>query len=458
MTTVTPSASASSTPVIKSTTPTVEYTLADLDDPKTGFPALANEIRKLPDFSQDTDQTRKAANQIATLALGSTDPQVREALNIMIRGGTPPQTYAYKVPDWNTEIQALFWLAEQNEIQKDDTIALAIAMSHGIFISLAADDDARNAVYSDINRFLPFLRSVNSYLKEFSWIKPLERYPLEAKLALAWRGNDLGRFGRIYYNLGNPCAGAYEIDWNVPANIHNFYEFKSRPMTSRDYSFDTISIDTLQDMHNWMVSQALFDYNDLTDYIGSTVGLSRGFVEDHTVYPRPRYGPCENWIYVNGERTRPTNINNANYTWQLYKSTGKILGVSDDYNALIDGLIKSVGVPGVSLDFIWGPGTGVPLEESHEVMFFYEGNQNKWFSESISNHLSDAMDVFIFRPPAIQLNYFNFYTPHIYPGYEDRFLPNLYRKIIDVNGNDLNSKLSAGISSSDVYSWFFAPS
>jgi len=451
------SSSYSSTSVIESTVPL--STLADLDDPKSGYPELANEIRKLPDFHQDTEQSSEAVNRIATLALQSTDPQVKDAFNIIIRGGTPPRSYNYSVPTWNTELQALFWLAEQNALEQNDTLALSVAMSHGMLISLAADDSVTNSINSDINDFLPFLRSLNDY-QDTNGLLQISKMPLEAKVALSWRGNDLGRFGRVYYNLGYACSQYQnDPDWSRPANIHNFYENRARPLSLADYQFNTVSTKTLKEMFEFLVSNHMIPSSEHESAL-DTVRRIRGFWGDLTdsqrwEYPRPPNGPCENWIYINGEKSRPSNINNANYEWELFQTTGKGFGVSDDVNALVDALIKSIGIPGVSLDYIWGAFIR-NSEPSHEETLFYDSNIRKW-SAQYFGPATASMDVFIFRPPVMQLNYFDFYTPSLYAGYANRFIPNLYHSIIGVNGKDIQSQIYQGIPTEEVASWFFTP-
>jgi hypothetical protein len=63
-----------STSVIESTSSILPLsTLSDLDDPGSGYLALANELRKLPKFQQKTPESNIAVQRIATLALQSND-------------------------------------------------------------------------------------------------------------------------------------------------------------------------------------------------------------------------------------------------------------------------------------------------------------------------------------------------------------------------------------------------
>jgi hypothetical protein len=135
-------------------TKSVSFYLALLESNRTEpYVQLAKELRKLPDFSNAT-----AVAKIAYLALNATNPEVKEAFELMMKGGTPdPRDFTYTVPNYNTELQVLYWLALQNEFKKDDTLALALAMVNGLWITMG-DDQVRDAVIKDTDGLLSFGR------------------------------------------------------------------------------------------------------------------------------------------------------------------------------------------------------------------------------------------------------------------------------------------------------------
>jgi len=452
-----------STTKSETTASPLEPLLYELDDPKSGFPQLANAIRKLPDFHVDTEASRNAVKRITSLALESDDSQVKDAFDIMLRGGNSPFWHdnpqsgkswlSYETPSWNAEIQALYWLGEQTEFKKNDTLALAIAMSHGIFITLG-DDDARKAVYADINGFLNYMRNLNNYQKSHN-ITQIENYPLEAKLALAWRANDLGRFGRVHQFVMNICPEDIYKQFPVPTNIHNFYEFRQRPINKKDYEFVTVSTNSLEEMFQYEISKGWLVKTG-NRFAVDTVQNIRGLFGNYGmsslwVYPRTPYGPCDSGVVIDGELTESTNINNADFVWDRFKKTGKGLGVSDDFNAWFDSLLKSVGIAGVSIDYIWDYNDA---DASHEETLFYDPSTKTW-KVSAFGPLSRNMGVYIFRPPAIQVNYFNFSIPNA-RAYRYQIIPNLYYKMIGVDGFELNARLIQGIPTTEVHSWFFS--
>ena len=113
---------------------------------------LAKELRKLPDLKNAT-----AVAKITYLALNARNPEVKEAFELMIQGGTPdPRDFTYTVPNYNTELQVLYWLACRNEFKKDDTLALANAMVNGLWVTMG-DGKVREAVKKDTSDLLALL-------------------------------------------------------------------------------------------------------------------------------------------------------------------------------------------------------------------------------------------------------------------------------------------------------------
>jgi hypothetical protein len=144
---------------------------------------LGWELQALPDATNAT-----AIAKITYLALNATNPEVEEAFQLMTKGGTPsPSDFTYTVPNYNTELEVLYWLALQNEFKRDDTLALAIAMVHGLWVTMG-DSQVKEAVRKDASDLLHFYRETNRLQDELKRPK-LEDYPLEAKIALGWTGS-----------------------------------------------------------------------------------------------------------------------------------------------------------------------------------------------------------------------------------------------------------------------------
>ncbi|MGP8071239.1 MAG: hypothetical protein ACLP5V_15295, partial [Candidatus Bathyarchaeia archaeon] len=134
-----------------------DYYLSFLESNGTApYVQLATELRKLPDLTNAT-----AVAQVTYLALNSTNPEVKEAFQLIIKGGTGnPSDFSYVIPQYNTELQILYWLAAQRQLKRDDTLALAIAMSNGIWVTIG-DDSVQTAVMKSVVDLLDYFRETD---------------------------------------------------------------------------------------------------------------------------------------------------------------------------------------------------------------------------------------------------------------------------------------------------------
>jgi hypothetical protein len=446
----------SSMSVVESTSSTLPLsTLSDLDDLKSGYPELANELRKLPEVYENTQQSQIAIQRIATLALQSTDPEVKEAFQIILRGGTSPPL-SYTVPGWNTELQALYWLAEQNEFKENDKLAQAIAMANGIWISLGTDE-VRQAVYTDINDLLNFFRETNEIQKGFSDNQhdyQLEHYPLDALVALAWTGNDLGRGGHIHYCL---ISKSNCIPSDVPLNIHHFIENGIRNVNLKDYQWNTVSVQTLREMGQTVSDQQWLGV-DLTQTVDNLesyfyVGPNApGFDFAHWTFTEPNDG----FIVVNGETTINHNMNNANFEFQHFTETHGGIGVCDDNMATINAFLKSRGIASTALVRTYGTVDG--LNHTHAIYFdpiskAWKANQSELMTGFSDAGFSTNWNVYIFKPPVLQHNYFQ-----TQPDSKQTFMImlDLYYKMLGIGSDKVTEMFSNGAPSSIVQDWFFS--
>jgi hypothetical protein len=199
---------------------------------------LANELQKLPDYSNAT-----AVAEITLLALNATNPEVKEAFELMMRGGTPDsRDYSYPVPTYNTELEILYWLACQNAFKKDDTLALAVAMSNGIWVSMGTDQ-VQLQVRKDTSDLLLFYRETNE-LQEQRGYPQLENYPLEAKVGLGWTGS------LSMHWMGDRTQLRY------PASLV-FWKAVRLPLIV--YEKDTVSVETLRKMRDLAISRGWWE-------------------------------------------------------------------------------------------------------------------------------------------------------------------------------------------------------
>ena len=280
------------------------------------YQLLGEQLRQLPDITNAS-----AVAQVAYLALNATNPEVKEAFTLMMQGGTSnPNDFQYPIPSYNTELEVLYWLACQNQFKRDDTLALAIAMDNGIWVTMG-DKEVIASVRNDTINLLTFLRETNQ-LQEQEGYYPLESYPLEAKIVLGWTGGE------------SPDA----------AKSHALSLFLGKQLDLKSYHWDFTSVDTYRNMQAFMMNpnssipllskSALWTLHDLNVYFQ--------YNGPHWVYTL--HGGPSQTVVVDGESMSNWEYGSTNYCFSRFLSTGIVYGVSYDHLPFIDSLLKSVGI------------------------------------------------------------------------------------------------------------------
>lgn len=182
---------------------------------KKAQPGLATELARLPGWKSGS----LAAGRIARLAATSTNPEVKEAFAIILKGHAVHDRLsrehgdyvsigivAYSLPPYNTALQVLYELAGAAELPPDDCTALSIAISNSFFVTFGDAEVQKSALITSM-AFYRFLRSVRDLQTE-NGRPPLSGYPLEALLQMC----RLWGTGMAAPSLANPKAGA--ATWN----------------------------------------------------------------------------------------------------------------------------------------------------------------------------------------------------------------------------------------------------
>ena len=326
---------------------------------------LASELRKLPDLQNAT-----AVATITYLALNATNPEVKEAFELMMKGGTPdPGDFTYSVPSYNTELEVLYWLACQNEFKKDDTLVLAIAMANGLWVTMG-DDQVREAVKADASGMLAFLRETNELQRQQGYYQ-LEDYPFEAKLLLAWTG-----------------AAAVAGPADQPFRLENF---RSTKINLDVYDWNVVSIATLKKMQvlvyaNWIDQNVTSMFSRIEEYF-----YFSGFNQHMD------YQTTNGTIVVDTETVPNHHLNNVNWEFQHFEETGRILGVCNDEASFVSALAKSVGISTTEVNVNW-KGDG----HTFTVYFDQTGRTWRMYGKQMLNiNIPDdeAIYALVFRPP-----------------------------------------------------------
>jgi hypothetical protein len=341
---------------------------------------LAAELQKLPEFEpypQFANAT--AVAEISYLALNATNPEVKEAFQLMMKGGTVNRSdFRYPIPQYNTELEILYWLANGRQLKRDDTLALAISMSNGIWITIG-DESVQAQVRKDVVDSLDFFRETNELQQSFGYPR-LEEMPLEAKVALAWLGGDTGTHGPHAITGSQTMTNAVD-----------------KPMNLASYEWDNVNITTLRQMRDYIRQEGWG-----TSSIDATVAT----IEDYFFFSglSEHYDYVSSWdvtIQVNGETVPARNMDNANFNFQYYLKNGKAIGVCEDEMTLVSALLKSWGIATLPQMSYWVEGNGY---EGHTYTMFYDPNSRAWkvTPYQIGLVFSSVQDAYIFLPPILQ--------------------------------------------------------
>ncbi len=318
-------------------------------------PELAEELGMLPEFTDGeiNPSDVEALEDIVNLALAAANPEVEEAFELIVGSGIGNSLVRYG-PRWNSQLRLLYWLAFENEFEPNDTLALAVAISNGVWEAMG-DDRVDQEVRNDSNAFLRFQRTNNPHVKN---------YPLEGLLALAWRGN--------YSPTGEPYT-------------HPLYrDHATRPVDISVYDWNTLSIETLEDMRSYAEGRG-WGRSDIAK------------VEDFFYFG----GFRANWNFVLDSPLK----NNVDAVWQQYEQQNRIEGDCAIESIIVDALGKAIGVPTTVLLRQAANKNG--MVNSHMYILYFDSDRNVWkpYSKQLDVDMGLAYSyiVTIFRPP-LRLN------------------------------------------------------
>jgi hypothetical protein len=403
---------------------------------------LGGELQALPDATNAT-----AVAEIAYLALNASNPEVKEAFGLMIKGGTPDQSdFSYSVPTYNTELEVLYWLASSSQFKRDDTLALAVAMSNGFWLTIG-EEQVRGVVRNDTTSLLAFLRETDALQESYGYFR-LEELPLEAKVALGWTGEESMRHG-----YGPPIGLIYWTKQRLPLDI---------------YEADTVSISTLVEMrsealtHNWII-------------LGGGVESFVSAIEDYLFFP---VGPNFNYRtdydkIVNDQGVLA--VHDVDWQWTQHEKGLRFQGDCGTEMTIADAWLKSWGIATLS-EWAYTLFTQHNLQKlSHSFIIYYEPISRTW--KAYRNQISDGgmpnwiagmggnttqpFDMFICRPPVIQQHYLRekYFESRtiggvIYNGYW-HFQGNMYYQLEQTPWTQLEDMLSKGIPTATMKEWLF---
>lgn len=340
---------------------------------QNNYSQLERQLRRyVPELRRIDKEDIEPLDDIVTLAVTATNPEVREAFDLMIKGGRRGWGF-------NTELQILFWLAEQKEFKKNDTLAMAMAMVNGLWVTMGTKE-VKEAVRKDGNQLLGFFRQTSDWQKRI-FDYDLEDYPLEAKILLAWTGNYSPIVGRNY--------------------SLKFYRNRKLPLAA--YHLNNVSVRTLEKIRGvltkkgWLQRDVGMTFEELESLFSFGSGRAVYYTSMHVK---------ERYLMVHDKKVINHDMTNPDFLFEHYSDKGYIFGDCGDQTTFINALSKSVGIAtGIMAHQNYIKGSFL----SHFFSNYYDPLTRSWKAYegqlNIRLNMPDEFFMHIFVPPVNQKGY-----------------------------------------------------
>jgi len=322
------------------------------------------------------------------------------------------QDFSYDIAKYNFQLQGLFQLCLDNELFEKDTTAFAISMVNALYRAMG-DLEVQRQLRSDDNEMLIFSRELQRFLKQQNVTWDFNNYPLEEKIAWAWRGSHtitdgLYRLVNRYYQNG-ACN-------NNACSIANFIDKTKEKISLHEYQWNNVKIQTLREMQKEMRTKGWLSStpSDTIDNIRKRMHLG---YNTNLIW---RIAYICKLIEIEGGTYQACALNSANIEWEIYKKDGKGIGNCQDNTIFTEALLQSVGIPALSSQWRivnlvrdnYGRIIGFN-HDGHCIPMYYDQNTHKWkfSSVEIETHWSTFKEsayygFFIFTPPLKLQGYF----------------------------------------------------
>jgi len=325
----------------------------------SNFTTLIEDFNDLPEIKDGFDLKERNAKGRILFLLRSDDPEIEKAFEIMQKYGRPSNFTSYDFPMYNTQLEVLFWLAEEREICDYDRIALAIALDYGTVLAISEE-----GVRKELKDYVV---EMYDYYVETDALVPwdIRAYPLEADIALVWGANGINHplfFERAnqypeetkYSKIGIP--NYYDLNWIVA--------FRDEKMNEEDFDWLFVDVETLREIREFLMHDMFSEgkglrVNGVSERVDS---MLCGSLEYHTDKPSADV----TYIEVEGRITPGCGLSNPDWQWKYFKEEGSIVGNCRDVTCMNIFFLKSLNIPAIGFKVRSGSSFG------HQVVAFYD--------------------------------------------------------------------------------------
>lgn len=308
--------------------------IIETSPPNQHLKLLTDDLQRLPELKGNVSQSEvEAVKEIRRLILSS-DPEVQKGLWIISRYGVPFKagrfTPTYRIPDYNTQLQILFWLAQDRGVEGDySRVAVALAIDYGIVLTYG-DDEVDCRVRSYVAEIYDYIRETDRILEEKGLGWRAKDYPLEADILLCWGACGM-RYPTFYRYVGDYPGSPWEHFW--------YQEFRERPMHIDDFEWLFIKPETLREMREW-----LFENRFVSRDLDETADKIDVYADSHVKFCTYNLGEPPTYVEVGGRITPGYRIANPNLQWRSLRDSGWFLGDCEDTAHMDAMLLKSLNI------------------------------------------------------------------------------------------------------------------
>ena len=315
---------------------------------------LIDDLFGLPEIRDGIEPKDVTATEQIVNLIKSDDPEVQQGLTLIDRYGVPPTIIfgrSQGIPNHNTQLQVLFWLAGDNVIDADyDRIALALALDYGSVVTIG-DNEVDQRVKGYVQELLICIKETDKFLegKNLPW--RAKNYPLLADVGLVWGANEI-RYPTFY-----ECVGAKPGQpWT-----HNWYEeFIDRQMNLEDFNWLFISPETLREMREWLSKRGFINAD-----ISRVANAVDSYASKHLRYYTDKPGVSPSYFEVEGKITPGCRISNPDWQWSYFNKKAKVIGNCEDVCFIDEILLKSLNISTL-------PGSVKSESFGHRVILYYD--------------------------------------------------------------------------------------
>lgn len=323
--------------------------------PTLTLPKYITDLYNLPEIKDGiSSQEADAIEKVKSLS-SRNDPEVEQGLRLIGEYGIPPKTgskYApvYPIPAYNTQLQVLFWLALNKDIDKDyDRVAIALALDYGVVVTYG-DDQVDQSVKQYICQLYDYVRETDEFLLQKNCEWQAKDYPLEADMLLVWGACGM-RYPTFYDHVGQTGKTPWTHFW--------YTEFEERPMDTEDFDWLFVSIETLKEMKDWGVQKGF-----AASEVSKVADNMDAYAQRHLHCYSDRPDTPLSYVEVEGKITLGCRLSNPDWQWRSLKETGEFLGNCEDVLYMGCMLLKS-------LNIAVGEGSVKAEGLAHAVILYY---------------------------------------------------------------------------------------